>query len=367
VDGIPIAVEPADRRALARAALHALLARYRAGDPGDRELIDRLFVDAGDGTGWLLAISELSVSFRPGRPATVRALSEIVRKRPLDRSLAARGLRHGTELLQAVAARASAPYGVALFRELYEQVYLRDAHGTGAPGEPAAWLRFGTALELGGPSPVVKVYFDLHAVPPERRRGVLAGIVERLGDAAGLEAWGRACPAIDLGTTRILGVDFGAGDAVRTKIYWGARDLTWESLAAALREVSGDRHLETLDRLRREVCGNAPGSLSSVLVSLAGAEGERSVKIDVCLARLFADDGGAYEAVERFRGASADGPTPLALLNGGLEPRQTRRVQQYLAVELPPSASPRVTVYYRPIGLETEHLGAAVRPGRCAG
>ena len=72
--------------------------------------------------------------------------------------------------------------------------------------------------------------------------------------------------------------------------------------------------------------------------------------------------------VTGFRGAAieAEGPAPFKIVTGGLEPRQTKCVLQYLGVELPPERSSRVTIYYLPIGLETEHLNPALRPQMCA-
>lgn len=354
---------PEDRWSRARAALSALLARYRGGvrEPGEQELIDGLFVDSGNETGWLTGISELSVSFRAGRPVTVRSLAEVLRRRPLDKQLATTGLRWGTEMLDRLASRASSSYAAPLFRQIYERLYLHDATG------PAPLFRFGMALELGGGLPVLKVYFDLHAVAAEHRRPALDQIATLLGETAGLEAWKRACPEINLDTSRVIGVDFGAGDAVRTKFYWTARHLTWDAIAATSREISGERHLETLDRLSREVCA-APGALSSVLVSMCGVNGERSMKLDVCVARLYENDGLAYDAIERFRGRTldTDGPAPFEIVSGGLEPGRTKCVQQYLGVELPPGRGSRVTLYYRPIGFETEHLNPVLRPRMCA-
>lgn len=350
------------RKSQARAALNALLARYLGDErsPGEQELIDGLFVDPGDGTGWLMGVGELSVSFRPGRPVTVRSLAEVLQRRTLDGSLAQAGLRWGAGMLDRLAALTSSPYAAPLFREIYEMLYLRDV------AEPAPVFRFGMSVELGGGAPVLKVYFDLFATKAERRRGALEHIAALLGETPGLEAWKRACPAVDLDTSRVIGVDFGAGNAVRTKFYWGARRLTWEDIVSAEQEISGGRHAGTLHRLR-EVCGD-PGALSSVLVSICAAGGVRSMKLDVCVARLYADDGEAYEAIERFRGPSVgiEGPAPFDLVSGGIEPRRTKCVQQYLGVELPPDRSERVTIYYRPVGLETEHLNPALRPRMCA-
>jgi hypothetical protein len=354
--------DPAGRRTRARATLNALLARYDGGrrSPGRQELIDSLFVEAGDGTGWLAGIAELSVSFRAGRPVTIRSLSEFLRRRTLDPALATAGLRWGAEMFRRVSSSGSGSYAVALFRDIYEMIYLRDV------AEPAPPFRFGIATEFGGESPILKVYFDLHATRAEHRRHTLERIADLLGETSGLDAWKRECPEIDLDKSRVIGVDFGAGNTVRSKFYWGARPLTWDGIVAASRRISGERHTAALRRLEREVIG-VSGALSSVLISMCCANGERSMKLDLCVARLYENDGEAFDAIERFRGAAVDGdgPAPLKLVTGGLEPRRTKCVQQYLGVEFPPERSPRVSIYYRPIGLETEHLNPALRPRMC--
>jgi hypothetical protein len=354
--------DPAGRRSRSRAALNALLARY-LGDrrsPFEQEVIDALFVEAGDGTGWLAGIAELSVSFRAGRTATVRSLSEVLQRRSLSPALAAAGLRWGTEMFRRVSSYGRGSYAVALFRDIYEMLYLHDV------AELAPPFRFGIATEFGGESPILKVYFDLHATKVERRRS-LDRIADLLGDSSGLDAWKRECPEIDLDKSRVVGVDFGAGNTVRSKFYWGARPLTWDGIVAASREISGERHVATLRSLEREVFG-VSGVPSSILISMCCANGERSMKLDLCVARLYENDGEAFDAIERFRGAAidGDGPAPLKLITGGLEPRQTACVQQYLGVEFPPERGPRVSIYYRPIGLETEHLNPALRPRMCA-
>jgi hypothetical protein len=355
--------KPADRQHQARTVLNALLARYYPERDGreDKELIDALFVDSGDTSGWLAGISELSISFRRDRLPTVRALSEVIPQRSLEPALAAAGLRWGTQMLARVSSAGAGCDATLLFREIYEMLYVRDV------AEPAPVFRFGIATEHGGASPILKMYFDLHASRAAHRPRALVRIAELLGETAGLAAWQHACPAVDLDKTRVIGVDFVASTAVRTKFYWGARSLTWEKIAAALREISGERHTETLARLRREVCA-VTNELSSVMVSMCAANGERSMKIDVCVARLYESDGSARDAIERFGGPDLDahGSTPFEIVSGGLDPHSTRHVQQYLGVEFPPRGSSRVTVYYRPIGLETEHLSAHLRPQRCA-
>jgi hypothetical protein len=355
--------DPADRRIRARSALDALVACYGAGmrNPGQPDLIDALFVEADDGTGWLTAIAELSVSFRATGPVAIRALSEVCRRRRMDPALVTAGLRWGTGMLRRLASGDAGASAISLFRDIYEMVYRRNV------AAPIPLFRFGIAIQFGGASPVLKVYFDLHATGAEHRRRTLHRVAGLLGATTGLECWMRACPSIDLDTSRVIGVDFGAGQAVRAKFYWGARHLTWDQLVAASREISGERHTGTLRRLEREV-GGGPGAGSSLLVSMCCANGTPSMKLDLCVARLYPNDGEAYDAIERFRSQviGGDGPAPLAIVTGGLNPRQTRCVQQYLGVELPRDQSPRVTIYYRPIGLDTEHLNPALRPRMCA-
>ena len=354
--------DPADRRTRAQAALNALLVHYVGGRRGaaEQDLIDALFTDAGDGTGWLTGIAELSVSFRTGRPVTIRSLSEVLQRRNLDESLATTGLRWGTRMLHSVSRCGSGSYAIPLFREIYEMLYLRDV------AESPPVFRFGIGISFNGESPIIKAYFDLHATKVDHRRRTLYRIAELLGETSSLEAWRRECPQIDLDTSRVIGVDFGAGNTVRSKFYWGARHLTWDGIVAASRKICGERHTATLRRLEREVCG-VSDALSSVLISMCSANGERSMKLDLCVARLYENDGEAYDAIERFRGATidGDGPAPFKLITGGLEPRQTKCVQQYLGVELSPHRNSRVTIYYRPIGLETEHLNPALRPRLC--
>jgi hypothetical protein len=352
----------AGRQPQAQAALNALLAHYVGvrRSPAEQELIDALFIDSGDGTGLLMGIAELSVAFRDGQPVTIRALSEVLQRRPLNCTLATTGLRWGTEMLRSVSAFGSGSYATPLFREIYEMIYRREVN-------ESQQFRFGISIALDGVSPILKIYFDLHATREQYRRGTLDQVAELLGETSGLADWKYQCPEIDLNTSRVIGVDFGVGNTVRSKFYWGARRLTWDGIVAASRKISGERHVETLRHLQREVFG-VSGALSSVLISMCSANGERSMKVDLCVARLYENDGEAYEAIERFRRAAIDhyAPAPFEIVTGGMEPRQTRCVQQYLGVEFPSARDSRVTIYYRPIGLETEHLNPALRPRMCA-
>lgn len=352
------------RRRRALAAWRALRERYAAEAhvvDDEVELLERLFVASPDGTGWMMGISELSVSYRLGQSVTVRGLSEVVQRRPRTQVLTGLASSWGLSVLGAAAALAGQPYDTELFRELYARCYLGDLD----PESAEAPMRFGVALELGGAAPVVKTYFDVHAIAAGVRPGALDDLVTRLGDTAGRTAWLRACPDLDPDTTRVIGVDFGAGGAVRSKIYWGARRLDWTGLEAAVRQLAGARHLETLARLECEVLGGRR-ELSSTLLSMCGASGKRALKLDVCLARLFDDDAGAKRAVDRFcaaGGATFDTP-PFELVSGGVGANQSRGVHQYLGVELPADRPARVTIYYRPLGLETEHLNPAMWPRR---
>jgi hypothetical protein len=99
---------------------------------------------------------------------------------------------------------------------------------------------------------------------------------------------------------------------------------------------------------------------------MCAANGSRSMKIDVCIARFCQNDSQACAAVERFLTQSFDTRKVFRLVSGGLEPSQTKCIQQYLGVELLPDGDSRASVYYRPIGLETEHLNAALHPRMCA-
>jgi hypothetical protein len=238
-------------------------------------------------------------------------------------------------------------------------LYLRDR------AEPAPLFRFGIAAEFGGVSPVVKMYYDLHASNEECRLRSLEHIASLLDETSALESWKRAFPGIVTDKSRVIGVDFGARNTVRAKFYWGARHLTWDDIAAAAREISGERHVETLNRLRREVC-NVADALSSVLVSMCVTNGACSMKLDVCIARFYCNDGKAYKAINRFLASGVNGLIPFELVSGGLEPGRTQCVQQYLGVELSPGEEARVTLYYRPIGLATEHLNAALYPRMCS-
>jgi hypothetical protein len=351
----------ADRRRRAETPLNALLIHYRGEglNPKERALIDGLFVDECEAVGLLTGISELSVSFRPGKPPAIRALSEVLQRRRLDRALAAAGLEWGTEVLRRVSAHNSSSYAGPLFRELYETVYLGDK------AEPLPLFRFGIAAEFGGAAPVVKTYYDLEAKSEAMRHRSREKLAALLNESSGLQCLKRACPAIDMEKSRVVGVDFRPGNVFRAKFYWGARHLTFQDIAAAAREISGERHVETVERLRREVCSGA-GALSSVLVSMCVCNGAPAMKLDVCIARLYENDGKASDAVGRFLGSSVDGLMPFELVSGGLSPSRTKCIQQYLGVELLPDEDPRVTLYYRPIGLETEHLNPALRPRMCA-
>lgn len=350
--------DPGDRRARAQARLGALLAHAHCGR-GAREqaLIAGLFLRGDERGEWLAAVSELSLSYRPQRAPTVRALAEVIRKRPADPATLTALRDWGSQQLQRAEYAAGAPYGGGLYEALFDSFYGRDALASPTP------LRFGMATEFGCASPVVKLYFDLHATPCQHRAGKLAEVAALLRDEAALADWQRACPASGVDAMRVVGVDFGAGGVVRSKFYWGARSLDWEAIVAASRDISGERHLPTLQRLRREVEA-VSGDLATVMVSICSSGGQRAIKLDVCIARLYDDDLAALDALRRFRGSDfgeAD-DAPYRIVSGGLAAQRTRHIHQYLGVELPAAGGPRMTVYYRPIGLDTEHLGAPLRP-----
>lgn len=131
-----------------------------------QRLIDGLFVRGDDAAEWLAGISELSVSYRPDRAPTVRALAKVIRKRAADPATLAVMRHWGQQQLQRAADAAGAPYGSALFEALFDAFYRGGAAGPPA-SRPA--LRFGVATEFSCASPVVKMYLDLHATPGERR------------------------------------------------------------------------------------------------------------------------------------------------------------------------------------------------------
>jgi hypothetical protein len=350
--------DPGDRQTRAQARLKALLAHARCGRGArDQALIDGLFVRGDEAGEWLAGISELSVSYRPDRAPTVRALAEVIRKRPADAVTLAALRGWGLQQLQGASDAVAAPYGSALFESLFDAFY--DCNVLAS--QPT--LRFGIATEFGCASPVVKMYFDLHATPREQRGARLAEVAALLRDESALQDWKRACPASDVDAMRVIGVDFGAGGVVRSKFYWGARSLDWNAIAAASHEISGARHLQTLERLRREVAA-VTDELSTVMVSICSSNGQRAMKLDVCIARLYDDDLAALDALQRFRGQDfpAYDDAAYSIVSGGLSAHRTRRIHQYLGVELPADGGPRMTVYYRPIGLDTEHLGAPLRP-----
>ncbi|WP_428312608.1 hypothetical protein [Hydrocarboniphaga sp.] len=350
--------DPGDRQTRAQARLAALLAHARCGRGArDQALIDGLFLRGSDAGEWLAGISELSMSYRQNRAPTVRALAEVIRKRPADAASLAALRGWGLQQLQRASDAAGAPYGGALFESLFDAFYDDAAMAS----QPA--LRFGIATEFGCASPVVKTYFDLHATPTEQRGARLDEVAALLRDEGALADWKRACPASGIDAMRVIGVDFGAGGVVRSKFYWGARSLGWDAIVAASQDISGERHLPTLQRLRREVEAVGEG-LSTVMVSICSTGGQRAIKLDVCIARLYDDDLAALDALQRFRGRDfpAYDDAAFRIVSGGLPAQRTRRIHQYLGVELPADGGPRMTVYYRPIGLDTEHLGAPLRP-----
>lgn len=334
----------------ARSIIGALCERYGI-EPAE-PLIDGLFVPVQDRDEWLVGVSELSVSFRATGPTTVRALSEVLHKRRLDPVVASASEAWGTALLRRAGEQAQAPYATEAFRELFDLVYARSVES------PPPAFRFGISIELGHTAPIVKTYFDLHAIEAARRSAALESIARLLGETAGLVAFRRACPGLDPGTGRIVGVDFGADETVRSKFYWSARRLDWHRIAATASEVAGDDHVRVIRRLEGRLAG-VPDALSSVLVSSCGDGGRRSMKVDVCVARLYADDERAAEFVDHVLDGA--GPAPLGIVAGD---ERTAGVHQYVGVELAPGHGRRVTVYYRPVGFVSDHLNPTLHPRR---
>lgn len=342
----------ADRRALAQALFF-----HESGGPG-------LPASPGSGVGrgpedndahvFHTGISEFSLSLRAGCPGTVRVLSEVLSVGPVSASTARLGGQWGTAMLESVARTTHTPFDTVMFGTLYDAVY-----GGAHPATPPNY-RFGIGLQFDPTGPWLKVYFDLHAGAEHRRRETLGRLCQWLDLTLPPQTHAHTDGGFDPASCRIVGVDFGPDRALRAKLYWGARHLSWNDITRWACDLSPDR-VETVERLRREVCGTRD-ALPSVLVSFNTAGGHRGMKIDVALARLYDNDAQALAAVQRFVGPGVDVATPLTLVSRGLRPDQTRCVQQYVSVELAQGIDARTVVYYRPVGLQTRHLNRALWP-----
>lgn len=342
----------ADRRALAQALFFD--GRGGAGAPSDPEGDPCAEPGDDDEPAFHTGISEFSVSMRPGRPGTVRALSEVLSVDEVCGSAVRLGSRWGTDMLQRMARTTRTPFDTGVFDTLYAAIY------GGERAEPAPTYRFGIGLQFDLAAPWLKIYFDLHVVSEHRRRETLDRLCQWLGLTLPPQTHARTEGGFDPASCRIVGVDFGPHRALRAKLYWGARHLSWNDITRWACDISPGQ-VETVEKLRREVCGTGD-ALPSVLVSFSAARGHRGMKIDVALPRLYDNDAQALAAVQRYLGPGVDVATPLAVISRGLRPEQTRCVQQYVSVELTQGIGARNVVYYRPVGLQTRHLNRALWP-----
>jgi len=353
----------APRRARASAIVERLLVEYGTAHRAEDLAAVREGLSFDDGAEYFGGVSEFALSLRSDLPPRVRCMAEIVRRRTLDASTAALGREWGSALLRRIERGAARAYSAALFDAVYRLVYEGACAGTGP-------YRFGLALEFAGAAPVVKAYFDLHAIAAEHRPAIITALDGELDGMLGTGTWLAACPALAIAGARVLGVDFGAERRVRAKLYRGANALEWSGVERLLEEVTGASSLdrETLECLRREVCGpDAP--LAAVLVGVASEARQRSLKLDVSLPGLYASDRQALDAVARFcrtrpdkPGSSVELDAPFRIVGGPADPSRSRRILPYFGVELRQGSSPRVSLYFRPPGFETEHMSAAVRP-----
>jgi hypothetical protein len=90
--------------------------------------------------------------------------------------------------------------------------------------------------------------------------------------------------------------------------------------------------------------------------------------LDVYLPDLYPNDARAFQGIESFLDAvnlRHQRPSPIDVLAGDQDLEKTTRVQQYLGVAFASDSAVRVNIYYRPFGLETEHLRAHSRPAMC--
>ena len=358
---------PSYRGPRSRALASALLARYRLAQPTgmqNDELFKLLDRDDVDGAECLFGVSELSVSLASDKFATVRCLAEAIQRRTINATEVCRGLDIGTAVLTRLSALAGQPYATASFRRVYELVYAEDA----AAYAPRPF-RFGIALEFDrNVPPTMKCYLDLHARGEDGALRRLAMIAEFLGFADGLERWRQDAALGGLGKCRIVGLDFVASREAELKVYSGARGLAWDDLAQAVTLLGRREHFETFRAFQAHVCA-AGGSPSSVMFARALKGGLPYLKLDVYLPDVYPNDAATFRGVEEFLDVVNLGhhrPSPIDVLAGDRDLERIRRVQQYLGVAFLPDRAARVNIYYRPFGLETEHLGAHSRPAVCS-
>lgn len=355
-----------DRRSRSRALLSALLAHYSLSWPAGMqdELFESLNRDDVGGAGCLFGISEFSVSLTRDDFAKARCLAETVQRRTISAAEVRQGLDIGTDVLTRLSALDRRPYAVASFRRAYELVYVEDA--TSYAPRP---FRFGIALEFGcDVPPTMKCYLDLHAGGKDGATLRLTKIAGILGFGDDLERWKQDTALGSLEKCRIVGLDFAASGGVEPKVYLGARGLAWDDLAQAVTSMGWREHLETFRALRALVCA-AGGSPSSMMSARSLRGKSLCLKLDVYLPNLYPNDATAFQGIERFLDAVNLGhhrPSPIDVLAGDRDPEKTTRVQQYLGVTFLSDKTVRVNIYYRPFGLETEHLGAHSRPAVCS-
>lgn len=353
--GLPL--EPRRRRTF---ELLSALLRECAGQPlpaSYSPLLDALFF-APPQAGFVAGASELSVVLAQGRAPRIRVLAEVLNVAPLSDAVATLGRSWGEAVLLSASEVTHALFDTAAFRALHASIYCRQRP------EPAPNFRLGIGLELGGDSPIVKAYFDLHALPPPERRIALRTLKRDHDLEVDWSAFQQEGPEFDAESSRIVGMDFEAQSGLRAKLYWGARRLTWETIERIAAALSPEQ-AEVVARLRRDVCP-FDDALASVLLSLSSCNGRRGLKLDVALARLYESDLDALHAVRRFVGPSNDIDTPFEIVRAHSGYERTRCLQQYLGVELAPDGQGRIILYYRPVGMETPHLNPELWPRACA-
>ena len=315
--------------------------------------------------GPAFGVSEFSLSYAAGRTPKVRCIAETLTQHRPDATDIAAIRELSVELLKTLSAEQGAAYDMGLFTDLYDIAY-----GGAAGSEGRRDFRFAVAVEWeqnGAPS--VKCYFDLFAAGRADSGERLATVFTRLD----FQPQWDALP-VRSGSCRGIAIDLPPVPADNLRLYLPGADFRFAELTQLIRRVAGENQEAAFEHLCRLVlndplpdAAHAPGLVSLVYARRLDP-GCPLIKLDVHMPTVKPDDEAARDAAETLAAAL---DIPMLNYRDSLEalllddtPDTTLHVHDHLSVDFGPGPQHKLNLYFRPVGLATEHLDPRYLPRR---
>lgn len=254
----------------------------------------------------------------------------------------------------------------SVFRDIYQVVYqpIEDIDATGS------LHRFGSAIEWRpGKLPSAKCYFDLYSGGKKHSLKKLENIFSLLGL---LDSWHwlQNDPFLkgQLPLCRGIGMDFSEPFISNLRLYLPGSSFNLNSI---LNYISPDQ-INNIHIFNKLVLNQLPACkpLQNLLVSIIFASvlpfDRPIIKLDVWMPAFKADDYAAISAIVQLMNNYniSDGyyKDVQAIMSENRKPRSTRRIHQFLSVDMIDQEKIKLNLYFRPFNLQPRHLHSSRCP-----